>query len=151
MNGTDMLKQEAEFHYRYIRKQVERLEEMKREGRRYIDMPIDEVIKMFMEAHALHMHLDRVQQYVGNIGMYAVNQTFVPVSEMSGAIAPGTDILAQVEARQQAYSDAISRGDVKEMERLAPRGKTYGEVVKPHSPEEEKRLIDAANKARGVL
>lgn len=69
----------------------------------------------------------------------------------SGAIAPGTDILAQVEAREKSYSDAISRGDLKEMERLAPRGKTYGEIVKPHSPEEEKRRIDAVNKARGAL
>ncbi len=147
MNGTDMLKQEAEFHYRYIRKQVERLEEMKREGRRYIDMPIDEVIKMFMEAHALHMHLERVEEHLGVMARSSLERFLVP----GGAIAAGTDILAQVEARQQAYSDAISRGDVKEMERLAPRGKTYGEVVKPHSPEEGKRLIDAVNKARGVL
>ena len=61
------------------------------------------------------------------------------------------NIVDELEARQQAYSDAISRGDVKEMERLAPRGPTYGETVKPHSPEEGKRLIDAVNKARGVL
>ena len=88
MNGTDMLKQEAEFHYRYIRKQVERLEEMKREGRRYIDMPIDEVIKMFMEAHALHMHLDRVEEHLRVMARSSLERFLVP----SGAIAPGTDV-----------------------------------------------------------
>ena len=84
----DMLKQEVEFHYRYIRKQVERLEEMKREGRRYVDMPIDEVIKMYMEAHALHMHLDRVQEHLGLTAF----QSFQPFIMPSGAIAPGTEV-----------------------------------------------------------
>jgi hypothetical protein len=141
----DMLKQEAEFHYRYIRKQVERLEEMKREGRRYIDMPIDEVIKMLMDAHALHVHLDRVEDHLGAMAENTFQKFLVP----SGAISPGTDILSQLEAKQKAYEYACSAGDVKEMERLAPKGPTYGDVVRPHSPAEEQRRIDAVNKARG--
>ncbi len=91
MNGTDMLKQEAEFHYRYIRKQVERLEEMKREGRRYIDIPIDEVITMLMENHALHQHLDKLQEH-----MALAYRATTPLFLGYGAIAPGTDVIGPV-------------------------------------------------------
>lgn len=57
----------------------------------------------------------------------------------------------ELEEKQKAYEDAVSRGDLEEMRLLAPKGPTYGEVVKPRSKEEEQRIIDAVNKARGVL
>ena len=60
------------------------------------------------------------------------------------------NIVAVVEARKKAYEDAVDAGDVEAMKRFAPRGKTYGEVVKPRSKEETQRIIDAVNKSRGV-
>ena len=59
-------------------------------------------------------------------------------------------IVDELEAKQKAFDDAVSAGDLKEMERLAPKGPTYGQVVEPHTQAEQKRMIDAVNKARGV-
>jgi hypothetical protein len=59
-------------------------------------------------------------------------------------------IVDELEARQKAFDDAVSAGDLKEMERLAPKGPTYSEVVKPRTQDEQKRMIDTVNKARGV-
>ena len=59
-------------------------------------------------------------------------------------------IAEKLEARYKAYVDACESGDLEAMRKFAPRGKTYGEVVKPPSREELQRRIDAVNKARGV-
>lgn len=60
-------------------------------------------------------------------------------------------IIEQLEAKEKAFYDACDAGDVKEMERLAPKGPTYGQTVKPRTKAEEQRIINAVNKARGVL
>lgn len=60
-------------------------------------------------------------------------------------------IIDTLEAKEKSYADAISRGDVEEMRRTAPKGPTYGDVVRPRTKAEEQRIINAVNKARGVL
>jgi hypothetical protein len=60
-------------------------------------------------------------------------------------------IIDTLEDKAKSYADAISRGDVEEMRRTAPKGPTYGDVVRSRTKAEEQRIIDAVNKARGVL
>ena len=59
-------------------------------------------------------------------------------------------ILDEVEAKQKAFENACSAGDLKEMWRMAPKGPTYGQVVKPRTQAEQQRITDSVNKARGV-
>jgi hypothetical protein len=57
-------------------------------------------------------------------------------------------IVEKLEAKEKAFYDACEAVDVKEMERLAPKGPTYGQVVKPRTKAEEQRIIDAVNRVR---
>ncbi len=60
----------------------------------------------------------------------------------------GGSVLEKVRAREKVYNNAVERGDIAEIERLAPKGPTYGQVVGPRTKAEEQCMIDLVNKAR---
>jgi hypothetical protein len=57
-------------------------------------------------------------------------------------------IFEKLEAKAEAFYDACASGNLKDMERLAPKGPTYGQVVKPRTKVEEQRIINAVNRVR---
>lgn len=59
-----------------------------------------------------------------------------------------SSIFEKIESKMKDFDNACAAGNLKEMERLAPKGPTYGKFVRPRTKAEEERIINAVNRVR---
>lgn len=64
MEGTNLVTN-PDFHVEFLAKQVQRLDEMRKEGSKTIEVTIDQVQMLMLECIGLHTHLKRLEQAVG--------------------------------------------------------------------------------------
>jgi hypothetical protein len=69
-------------------------------------------------------------------------------SDLLATMPIKSTIVDKLEAKEKAFYDACATGDLDQMNRLAPKGPTYGQVVKPRTKAEEQRIINAVNRVR---
>ncbi len=100
-----------------------------------------------------YIHLSEVGEVTEEMAKVMANAPANPTLKFDhwsteNSTEKGGGIVAQLEAKQKAYEDACSAGDLETMRRLAPKGPTYGQVVRPRTKAEEQCMIDLVNKAR---
>ena len=82
----DMMEQQRNWHYEWIIRTVERMEELKQRGERDVTLHIEEFQRILRELLAMHQRSDRLEDVLCSYARYAfpVNQRIEPPAIFGG-------------------------------------------------------------------